>query len=46
VTDKHGRAVVEFYSSDEPGNYKVLVEGFTTQGNKGSAEADFSVSDK
>jgi hypothetical protein len=46
VTDKHGRAVVEFYSSDEPGNYKVLVEGFTTRGNKGSAEADFSVSDK
>lgn len=45
-TDKQRRAVVEFYSSDEPGSYKVLVEGFTTQGDRGSAEAGFSVSHK
>jgi hypothetical protein len=45
-TDKNGRAVVEFFTSDETGNYKVLVEGFTSEGGKGSVKGTFSVSVK
>lgn len=34
ITDNNGAAAVEFYTSDEPGTYHIIVEGFTTGGHK------------
>jgi len=31
-TDSNGRAVAEFFTSDEPGDYLILVEGFNSDG--------------
>ena len=31
-TDKNGTAAVEFYTSDETGEYTVIVEGFAADG--------------
>ena len=42
-TDENGRAAVEFYTSDEAGDYIMLVEGFTSDGRRGSATLLFSV---
>jgi hypothetical protein len=42
-TDVNGRAAVEFYTSDEAGDYIMLVEGFTSDGRRGSAALLFSV---
>ena len=42
-TDADGRAAVEFYTSDEAGDYMVLVEGFTPDGHRGSATFLYSV---
>ena len=42
-TDVNGRAAVEFYTSDEAGDYIILVEGFTSDGHRGSATLLFSV---
>jgi len=36
VTDKEGKAMVSFYTSDHPGNYTVVVEGSDMNGNIGS----------
>ncbi len=35
-TDAKGRAAVEFYTSDEPGDYKILVEGYSSDGRRAS----------
>jgi len=32
VTDKKGRAKAEFFTSDEPGEYSILVQGMTSEG--------------
>jgi len=42
-TDKQGKAAVEFYTSDETGNYTVLVEGFTPGGASGKAVTSLAV---
>ncbi len=42
-TDKNGRATAEFYTSDEPGDYTVLVEGFMADGRRGTATCNLSV---
>ncbi|MCU0377460.1 MAG: hypothetical protein MUC78_04305 [Bacteroidales bacterium] len=42
-TDNNGTATVEFFTSDEPGTYNIIVEGFTYGGHKGSARAVISV---
>jgi hypothetical protein len=42
-TDKEGMATAEFYTSDEPGNYIIMVEGFTADGVRVSARNSFSV---
>ena len=35
LTDKTGTTSIEFYNADNPGTYKVTVEGFTADGNIG-----------
>ncbi len=42
-TDVNGKAEVEFFTSDEAGDYILLVEGFTSDGHRGSATLLFSV---
>jgi hypothetical protein len=42
-TDENGHTVIEFYSSDQSGDYRLLVEGFTSDGKRGSAIVIFSV---
>lgn len=42
-TDLNGKAAVEFYTSDEAGDYIVLVEGYTSDGHRGSATIVLSV---
>jgi hypothetical protein len=34
ITDSNGAAAVEFYTSDEPGTYHIILEGFTSGGHK------------
>jgi len=38
TTDENGTAIVDFYSSDETGIYKIVVEGITPQGIPGYEE--------
>lgn len=38
-----GKAVVEFYTSDDPDDYIILVEGNSSQGQKGKTIVPFSV---
>jgi hypothetical protein len=45
-TDKSGTAKVDFFTSDEAGNYDILIEGFTSEGFKGSARSVISVRNK
>jgi hypothetical protein len=42
-TDENGKVAVEFYTSDEPGDYIMLVEGFTSDGSRGATTLRFSV---
>jgi len=42
-TDKNGDASVEFYTSDEAGEYTVIVEGFTSDGKSGRSVTSFTV---
>lgn len=44
-TDKNGIAVVEFYTSDEPCEYSVIIEGVTRDGKRGRTKVSFRVND-
>jgi hypothetical protein len=44
-TDKEGCAAVEFYTSDVPGNYAVIIQGITKDGKTGSKSVSFKVKD-
>lgn len=41
-----GSFPVEFYTSDVPGKYKIVVEGMTKDGNLGSATSTFTVRER
>jgi len=43
ITDEAGKAVVEFYTSDETGDYTIIVEGMTSDGRTGKTEKSFNV---
>jgi hypothetical protein len=45
-TDKRGKATLEFFTSDEEGNFTILIEGFNGEGAKGSGVATFTVHSK
>jgi hypothetical protein len=42
-TDRDGNAAIEFYTSDETGEYTVIVEGFTSDGKRGREVTSFTV---
>jgi len=42
-TDKNGTAAIEFYTSDETGEYTVIVEGFAADGKGGRSVSSFTV---
>jgi len=42
-TDKNGKASVEFYTSDETGEFTVMVEGFAADGKAGRSVSSFKV---
>ncbi len=44
ITGKKGVANLDFYSSDRPGRYVVVVQGITTNGLAGSSVHIFQVS--
>lgn len=44
-TNSTGEAIVEFYTSDESGEYTVVVQGITSDGKTGKAEISFHVKD-
>jgi TonB-dependent SusC/RagA subfamily outer membrane receptor len=33
VTDKNGKAIVQYYNTDVPGNYQVVIEGISAKGH-------------
>jgi hypothetical protein len=41
--DKNGKCELEFYTSDIPGNYRVVVEGLDSDGYAGNAIYNFTV---
>ncbi len=43
TTDKDGHQQVEFNTSDIPGEYKIVVEGMTRDGNVGSSTSTFTI---
>jgi hypothetical protein len=43
VSDSTGRASVEFFNSDGPGNYKAIVEGININGSIGRKIFRYSV---
>jgi hypothetical protein len=43
TTDENGKAQIQFYTSDQTGNYKVVVQGITDNGVAGSTSASFNV---
>jgi hypothetical protein len=43
VTDKNGKATVEFYTSDQTGQYQVVIQGVTPTGVTGSRTVTFDV---
>ncbi len=43
ITDENGKATLEFYTSDEPDDYILLVEGFTQDGRRGCTTLHFSI---
>lgn len=44
TTDINGKSSFDFYTSDEPGSYKVVVQGITNDGKAGYSISDFKVS--
>jgi hypothetical protein len=45
-TDKNGKATIGFYASDEAVEYLINIEGFTSDGKKGSASFPLKISGK
>ena len=43
VTDQQGKQTLNFYSSDQTGTYKVVVQGMTRSGMAGSKTQTFEV---
>lgn len=43
TTTAEGRQTIEFYTSDIPGHYQVVLEGITSSGKAGSASTTFEV---
>lgn len=43
TTGKDGKSVIEFYSSDLPGKYRVIVQGTSSKGDLVSSQAVFEV---
>lgn len=43
ITGSTGRAAIEFFTSDQAGSYKIVVQGMTPEGKIGYAEADLTV---
>lgn len=43
LTDQEGKQHIEFYSSDLTGEYRVVIEGLTSEGLAGSGKHTFSV---
>jgi len=43
VTDASGKAQLQFYTSDQTGNYQVVIQGITEKGVAGSKTISFSV---
>lgn len=43
TTDKNGKAQIQFFTSDQTGNYKIVVQGITEQGLTGSSVGYFTV---
>lgn len=43
ITDQHGKQSINFYSSDQTGTYKVVVQGMTKNGMAGSKTLAFEV---
>ena len=41
---KNGKKIIEFYSSDQTGNYQVIIEGISADGRAGGNVCTFSVS--
>ncbi len=45
TTEDSGITTVEFYTSDEPGEYTIIVEGMASDGRSGRSEISFIVED-
>ena len=43
ITDKEGKAIVKFYTTDNPGSYSLIIEGSDMQGNLGVKRAQIIV---
>lgn len=43
TTDTNGKAQIQFYTSDQVGNYKVVIQGITNKGVAGSKVISFNV---
>ena len=43
IPDAQGRASLDFYTSDQTGTYRVVVQGLTPTGQAGSTEVTFEV---
>ncbi len=43
ITTEQGKAQVEFYTSDLKGNFLIILEGITTNGEEGSVVSQFNV---
>lgn len=43
TTNTQGKASLDFYTSDQPGTYRVVVQGITPSGSTGSREFTFDV---
>ncbi len=43
TTDKDGKAEIQFFTSDQTGNYKIVVQGITEKGVTGSGVGGFTV---
>ncbi|NIJ51371.1 hypothetical protein [Dyadobacter arcticus] len=43
TTDKNGKAVVDFYASDQTGQYQVVIQGITPSGVAGTKTLSFEV---
>ncbi|WP_229217009.1 hypothetical protein [Dyadobacter luteus] len=43
TTDENGKAQIQFFTSDQTGNYQIVVQGITDNGVAGSSTASFSI---